>query len=234
VSVGDDEAFQLAPFPIPPLFANQVTHVFLKRKGGKANSAILVTGVQGDSQFEQTCEARQVDAAMHCEKMFAFYNIKDMEDKMAGARGEEANRLKQSAIQLSKESGVICAFTALYTVLEGVEMHLQPSLGQERFGLTMQPFTQAQCRGQEKFRSVSRQCYGDTSASLQQGMNRGAAIDLMVDCQSSARSGFRTPGAVKRSRSLPWTGIIAIIAVLIIILALGLGFGLRSSGAISR
>jgi hypothetical protein len=159
---------------------------------------------------------------MHCEKMFAFYNIKDMEDRMAGASGQEANRLKQSAIHISKESGVMCAFTAMYTVLEGVEMHLQP-LNQDGLGAPMQPFTQAQCRGQERYNSLAPGFCCDTSASF--ALNRGESIGGRVDCRwsPSAMDDFES------AESRPWTIIAAIIAVLIIILSLALGIGLRSS-----
>jgi Mg-chelatase subunit ChlD len=155
IHVGDDEGIEMTPFPVSPLFQNRITQVFLRRKNAKAiPTAILVTGQIVGEQFEQSFEVTPTDAPVEMLKLFAFFNIKDMASRIPVVHGAEADALRANVVQMSKDAHLISVFTAMFTMVDGVELHLQPSFGQERFACGMQGFTQDQCRGQERFRAM--------------------------------------------------------------------------------
>jgi hypothetical protein len=157
IHVGDEAGIEVTPFPVSPLFQNRITHVFVRRKNATSiPPSILVTGMIAADQFEQVFEVTPADDPIEMLKLFAFFNIKDMESRIAGSQPREAEALRTSVVQLSKEARLISAFTAMFTMVDGVEMHLQPSLGQDDFAYGMQYFTQDQCRGQESFAVVRR------------------------------------------------------------------------------
>jgi uncharacterized protein YegL len=149
IEVGD-AVVELAPFPTPPLFSNSVSNVYIRTKDLEG-APILVTGSSKSTPFEMIITARHSIGKIELLKFHAFFNIKDLQDRIPLASPEDAKRLKASIISLSQQSGLISDFTALYTVLEGAQLHCMPSLGQERFN-SYQPFTQGQCRGQERYR----------------------------------------------------------------------------------
>jgi uncharacterized protein YegL len=149
-----DAVVEIAPFPIPPLFSNAISNVYICTKTTE-NVQILVTGASKSLPFEAVVAARHSTGKIELLKFHAFFNIKDLQDKIPLASPSDAKRLKASIITLSQQSGIISDFTALYTVLEGAELHFKASLGQERFA-SIQPFTQGQCRGQERFQSIAR------------------------------------------------------------------------------
>jgi hypothetical protein len=152
VHIGDDEAIEISPFPVSPLFHNRITHVYLRRKNsGNIPSSILVTGMIGTEHFEQTFDITPTTLPIDMMKMFAFFNIKDLETRIPPLRGPRVEALRANVIELSKEARLVSAFTAMFTLVDGVELHLQPSLGQAAFGMGMQPFTQDQSRMQGCF-----------------------------------------------------------------------------------
>jgi hypothetical protein len=188
----DDAAVEIAPFPIPPLFSRTVSNVYL-RMPDMTDGPVLVTGRAGSSSFEAIIEPRVVSGKIELVKFHAFMNIKDLQDKIPLASLDDARRLKGSIISLSQQSGIISDFTALFTVLEGVELNIEASLGQERFS-GMQPFTQGQCRGHERFRALTdfdgqAQIYKQTLGSCMLSQSRYSKTRVFHRCKMG-HSGF--------------------------------------------
>jgi Mg-chelatase subunit ChlD len=198
-------AVEVSPFPIPPLFNLSVSNVFL-RTVQDAGDDVLVTGNLSDSSYETIVRTRPSPANIALAKFHAFFNIKDLQDKVPLASPEEARQLKTSIIALSQRSGLISDFTAMFTVLEGAHLHFLPSLGQERFA-SMQPFTQGQSRGQERFRCIS--------AASPRMPTSG------IGCAQPQMMMYHTASSPLKQRSGSFRGIImvlVIVAVLIVII----------------
>jgi len=105
------EAIEVAPFPIPPLFVSQFTCIFMKNAAG----GILVEGKAGEKEFEEALEP--VESDIHIDKLFAFYNIRDLEESITIASEEEKEKIRQNVINQSLMNGIVSQFTAMCNVV---------------------------------------------------------------------------------------------------------------------
>jgi len=102
------EAIEIAPFPIPPLFSNKITCIFAKHAVG----GILVEGKIGDNEYEESIEP--VESKINIDKMFAFFNIRDLEETITFASSpEEKAKIKENVVKQSLMNGIVSQFTAL-------------------------------------------------------------------------------------------------------------------------
>jgi hypothetical protein len=107
------EAIEVAPFPIPPLFISQFTYIFMKNAAG----GILIEGKVGDDEFEEGLEP--IESDIHIDKLFAFYNIRDLEESITFASEEEKEKIRQNVVKQSLMNGIVSQFTAMYNVNDG-------------------------------------------------------------------------------------------------------------------
>jgi len=107
-----NEAIEVAPFPIPPLFSSQITCIFMKNAAG----GILIEGKAGDDEFEEAIEP--VESDIHIDKLFAFYNIRDLEESITFAAAEEKEKIRQNVINQSLMNGIVSQFTAMCNVVD--------------------------------------------------------------------------------------------------------------------
>jgi hypothetical protein len=107
------EAIEVAPFPIPPLFISQFTYIFMKN----ATGGILIEGKVGDDEFEEGLDP--IESDIHIDKLFAFYNIRDLEESITIASAEEKEKIRQNVVKQSLMNGVVSQFTAIYRVNDG-------------------------------------------------------------------------------------------------------------------
>jgi hypothetical protein len=208
VHVSDDYAFEMSPFLIPPLFSGSITHTFLKKAHAAGDFSVLVNGQSGQETYESLVSVTPVPEHIHMGKLYAFYNIKDLQDRIPLASPEEARQLKDTIVSLSQTTKILSDFTAMFTVLEGASMHFIPSLGQDQF---MQPFTQGQCRGQECFR-------GQDEMMLLSISNRTKFVPQLT--QEACASGA-CPTSTRQCRIV--TILVAAFALLIIVAFILLG-----------
>jgi hypothetical protein len=118
------ENFEISPFPLPTLFNNILTHVFIRFPLGihfDNPPTVLVTGLVGDYVHEITLttivpnESIKIDSS----KVFAYFNIRDLENKIALAPIEKLSDLKKRTIQASHENGLVSQFTRWQISMNG-------------------------------------------------------------------------------------------------------------------
>jgi uncharacterized protein YegL len=76
VEVGASTA-EVAPFPIPPLFHQSVSNVYIRTED-TADAAVLVTGTDGSSTFQSVVAPRVGTGKIELMKFHAFLSIKDL------------------------------------------------------------------------------------------------------------------------------------------------------------
>jgi hypothetical protein len=203
---------------MPPFFSKTITHVFIKKAHPTDDVSVLVTGQSGSTAYESVLSVTLVPDRLHLRKFYAFHSIKDLQDRIPLASPEQARQLKNTIMSISQATGILSDFTAMFTVLEGAELHFQPSLGQDAFQ-EMQPFTQGQCRGQERFRVINQFARGHASSMCVQQDRTGISYDsLPYEMTVSVREGAGPPSAF-RCRIL-FAAVIAAIIILIVVMVL--------------
>ncbi|KAK8895738.1 von Willebrand factor A domain-containing protein 5A [Tritrichomonas musculus] len=121
------DSFEVAPQPIPSLFANFLTNVIIRYKDdNNANKGefVLVTGEYGNTSYEETIKIAESDVSIDFHKLFAYQNIRDMEDRLVNLdKPEESELIREKVVRLSIQSHIISSFTGMFTVINGVEQN---------------------------------------------------------------------------------------------------------------
>ena len=118
------DSFEFAPHPVPSLFADKLTHVILRYECEDDNTgnSILVNGECGDERYEETIVVNKLDQLIDLEKLFAYHNIRDMEDRLINSTDQKESKIiKENIIELSIQCSVVSSFTGMFTVINGVE-----------------------------------------------------------------------------------------------------------------
>ena len=106
-----NESIEVTPYPIPPLFSSRITCIFLKN----AKGSILIEGKVNNNDYEEAIEP--IESNICIDKLFAFFNIRDLEDSMQNLSKKEKDKVKKNVISLSLKSGIVSQYTAMYTVI---------------------------------------------------------------------------------------------------------------------
>ncbi|OHS95877.1 hypothetical protein TRFO_10288 [Tritrichomonas foetus] len=102
------ESFEIAPYPIPTLFKESLSSFYCKcDEIDEDNVDVLLTGSKG---FQDSYEPIKVDG-IRLDKFFAFFNIRDMEEKIQIANLDDVQELKNKTIQISHDHGIVSQFT---------------------------------------------------------------------------------------------------------------------------
>lgn len=169
------ELFEISPHPIPSLFEDDITHVILRYEKEDANAAdsILFNGEVGDFPYEETINVVKIGNLIDFQKLFAYHNIRDMEDKLINSRKpEESEMIRENIVRLSMQCSVVSSFTGMFTVINGVEQKLQNNdqqmdcynQGQNKFVSPAQQFSfQHPHRQVCQQQMTQKQCWAQTA-----------------------------------------------------------------------
>ncbi|KAK8838461.1 von Willebrand factor A domain-containing protein 5A [Tritrichomonas musculus] len=128
------DTFETAPYPVPSLFQNKLAHVVVRYDGNhdELHPNILINGECGNSNYENAITAVNVDPAIDFHKLFAYHNIRDMEDRMINTENkDDAEVFRENIVRLSIQSEIVSSFTGFFTVINGVEQKPEEQYNQE-------------------------------------------------------------------------------------------------------
>jgi hypothetical protein len=121
--ISETEVFEVSPFPIPGLFDRVVTHIYVRLSAPISDGCgFLVSGKSGDKWPEIVAVCRQVLLGIRFDKLFGYFNLRDLEEKISIAPAAELPGLRQRAIKVSIDTGLLTQFTALSAVFERSRM----------------------------------------------------------------------------------------------------------------
>jgi len=131
IHIEGTDSVELSPFPIPSLFSGSFNHIYSRIPKTASASAIMVTGKTGDKEYEMSIAPIVVPPKIRFDKLFAFFNIRDMEEKLTLANKNEIEILRQNAIKVSCQYGVVSQFTAMQSFSDGVETQVSSKESRE-------------------------------------------------------------------------------------------------------
>ena len=134
-----------------------------EKKNKSDVKSILITGETGDSIYEEAVQVVKTGNLINYQKLFAYHNIRDMEDKLINIKNsEESAIMRENIIRLSMQCNVVSSFTGMFTVINGVEQTARQQQGN--------PLNQ----GQNQYLSIiqSSQYQQQSSIPAQQGMSQ--------------------------------------------------------------
>jgi hypothetical protein len=117
--ISDTEAFEVSPFPLPTLFHNVLGHVYIRTQNISEDSGILISGRAGDKKIDLATVVNRVAPGIRLDKFFAYFNIKDLEERIALAPEPEIPVVKERVVRLSMQTSIVSQFTALSGTLDG-------------------------------------------------------------------------------------------------------------------
>jgi hypothetical protein len=115
--LSQNETFEVAPFPLPTLFHNVLTHAFVRVSKASEDTSLLLSGRAGDKQFELAAVVTRVRPGVRLDTFFGYFNIRDMEERIPLAPEPEVRVIKQRVVRLSMQTGIVSQFTGLCTAV---------------------------------------------------------------------------------------------------------------------
>ena len=113
------ESVEISPFPIPTFFSNYLSHIYIKLPENISTPPLLVNGKFGEIDYETSLIPIKVLNNIRLDKLFGFFNIRDLEEKLTLASPDEIPIIKKNTIELSLQYGIVSQFTALHSMLDG-------------------------------------------------------------------------------------------------------------------
>jgi hypothetical protein len=211
--ISDTETFELSPFPLPTLFHNVLCHVYVRAPEISDDAGILISGRAGDKQIDLSAAANKVAPLVRLDKFFAYFNIRDLEERISLAPEPEVPILKERVVRLSMQATIVSQFTALCGAVDGAPQvqHRRPdqsSPARVRVQATPPPGIQI---AQPKQAMTKRQQRGQRAwddrmqgiAQVPQPMGQWGAQPGTPGCQKQAQQ-FGPPVAQRqRKQQLP-------------------------------
>jgi hypothetical protein len=118
--ISDTETFEASPFPIPTLFHKVLSHVYVQAAEISDEAGILISGRAGEKQIDIATLVSRVPPAVRFDKFFAYFNIRDLEERISLALEPEIPLLKERVVRLSMQSAIVSQFPALCGAVEDV------------------------------------------------------------------------------------------------------------------
>lgn len=112
IHIEGNESITVSPFPIPPIFSGNLSHIFVEIVGDLPEH-ILVTGKSGKEECLITVDVERCEG-VDLEKLFGYFVIKDSEKNFVDASVGEQPKLQQMAVQQSIKYGIPSQFTAIW------------------------------------------------------------------------------------------------------------------------
>jgi methionyl aminopeptidase len=127
---------EIAPFPIPSLYLNSFTPVFIRTKDiTRTLSTVMITGQADATDFNQTIQVRPRQTEVELDKFWAVDWIRDGEEALGSTPFEERQEFANEIVGESISAGVMSILTTRILKANGV---------------VFQPFTEAQEASRER------------------------------------------------------------------------------------
>jgi hypothetical protein len=186
------EVFETSPFPLPSLFDGILNHIYIKSKNTIGDDAsLMISGKIGDVEKQMSCMIDRIPCDIRVDKLFGYFNIRDLEEKIATAPDAEVAALKSRTIQVSMQSGLVSQFTAFSafgqgTLLQTLQSSRMQSGRQQAMaapvGSNQTLQNKRQSRGYTQWLSRESQCPQARTPMQEWGsssrMSRGVACSL--------------------------------------------------------
>jgi uncharacterized protein YegL len=111
--ISDIETFEVSPFPIPTLFNGVLYHVYVRTERIGEDAGILIAGQAGERQVDVASVVYPASPGIRLDKFFAYFNIRDLEERISLAPEPEIPALKGRVVRLSMQAAIVSQFTAL-------------------------------------------------------------------------------------------------------------------------
>jgi hypothetical protein len=162
--LNDFDNVEVSPSPIPSLFANSITHTFMRTTNTTSPiSTVTIIGQSGTTDFRESIAVRTTPTAVELDKFMGSSWIKDQEAQLATSEQGQAIDITKKIIEESVETNVLSIFTVRVRQLQsanandefvgtagrGTELSDSRQSNPPKF----QPFTEAQAATRDWLRA---------------------------------------------------------------------------------
>lgn len=189
------DSFEVAPHPVPSLFENKLEHAIIRyeRQNDDSDKNILINGECGDLNYENIINITEVKPIIDFHKLFAYQNIRDLEDKMINTIGkDDAEMIRENIVRLSMQCEVVSSFTGFFTVINGIEQKQDDPYRDDfnfNFSQCQQEMTPKQFRNQDAFNQkrlpFQQEKRGWSGSQMQQSSTASKTINQQISSQQS-------------------------------------------------
>jgi hypothetical protein len=104
-----------------------MTNLYVRAEAD-VGDALLISGETGEATVDIPIDVQAVEPGIALDKLFGYFNLRDIEDRISIAPEEETPALRARAIRLSIQSAIVSQFTGLCTIggQQPMEMQMQP------------------------------------------------------------------------------------------------------------
>lgn len=114
IYVEDTETISIAPFPIPPFFANSLSYFYISVNEDCESNNILVKGRLANEEVEIPVLIEKTNS-INLDKFYGYFSIRDAENTIINAKVGDIPIIRQSLISKSSKYKLLSQFTSFWT-----------------------------------------------------------------------------------------------------------------------